>query len=798
MSDVLHSLRIMRKAPLFTSAVVLTIALAIGANIVIFSIVNAVLVHPLPFKDPSNLVQVAEKNDKLHLPSFGSSILNFIDWRDQNRSFEQLGAISYANYTITGSGDPEQFTGNPISPALTRLLGLHPLAGRDFNDSEEKPGAPPVVMIGEGLWKRRFGSDPSIIGRTITLNGQPTAVVGIAPAALNLLSGGDIYTPLIIDPANENRLNHVNTVFGRLKPGVSIAQAQAEMNAISAHNGQVHPEIHDWGIRLISMLDTFVSPDLKSGLIILMSAVLLVLLIACANIANLLLARAAARQSEMAMRTAMGASRHRLVRQLLIESVVLCCGGGLVGFLAAIGSLRVLNRVLPPGTLPIPVIAMDATVAWFAVSLTLFTGVLFGIAPALRGSRGNLNDVLRQGGRGLAGATGARLRNTLAAVELALATILLIGAGLLIQTLANLEHVHIGFQPHGLLTFQLDPPVAKYPLTGGGAAQLYRALLDRLHSIPGVRGAAVSSGIPFGAGNYTTHPMFATGQSILPPSTLVPIDWRIVSPGYFATMSIPLLRGRDFTDADNSTTAGVTIVSQSTAKKFWGDADPLGRVLHPSAAPKFAFTVIAVVGDVRDTALNQESPQLYYPVAARTAGLMDVVVRTDPPPDSLLPSVRQKIRELDPQLALANIRTEDEWLSNSASQPRLNSVLLGVFAAVALLIASLGIYGVLAWSVSQRTGEIGVRMALGATRPHVLRLIVVEGITVAAIGVGVGLLGALALGRVLASLVFGVRVHDPATFTIAAVTLTTVALAASIVPAMRASRVDPMVALRHE
>jgi putative ABC transport system permease protein len=799
MNDFTYALRIMRKAPLFTAAVVLTVALAIGANITIFSIVNAVLVRPLPFQDPSTLVQVAEKNDKLRLPSFGSSVLNFIDWREQNHSFQQLGAISYDNYTLTGSGDPEQFSGNPISPALTRVLGLRPIAGRDFHDDEEKPGAAPVVMIGEGLWKRRFGSDPSLIGRTITLNGKATTVVGIAPQALNLLGGGDIYTPLTIDPANEIRLNHVNRTFGRLRPGVSIAQAQAEMDAISVHMGQVHPEIHDWGIRLISMPDTFISTDLRTALLVLMCAVLLVLLIACANIANLLLARAAARQNEMAMRTAMGATRRRIVRQLLIESVVLCLGGGLAGFLSAIAALRVLNRVLPPGTLPVPTITIDAGVAWFAAGLTLFTGLLFGLAPALRGSRTSLNQILRQGGRGLAGAAGGRLRRTLAAVELALATILLIGAGLLLQSLANLERVRLGFQPHGLLTFQLSPPVAKYPLTaGGGASQLYRALMDRLSAIPGVRGAAVSSGIPFGVGNYTTHPMFTTGQSVLPPSTLVPIDWRNVSPGYFATMKIPLLHGREFTDADNSTTAGVLIVSQSTARRFWGDADPLGRVLHPSAVPRLAFTVVGVVGDVRDTALNQESPQLYYPIAARVAGLNDVVVRTDGSPDALLPSVREKIRELDPQLALANIRTEDEWLSDSASEPRLNSVLLGVFASVALLIASIGIYGVLAFSVSQRTSEIGVRMALGATRSRVLGLIVTEGMMVALAGVSVGMVGALALGRVLAGLVFGVQVPDPATFTIAGVTLTVVALAATLVPALRASRVDPMIALRHE
>jgi putative ABC transport system permease protein len=797
MNDILFALRLMRKAPLFTAAVVLTIALAIGANITIFSLVNAVLLRALPFRDPATLVQVAEKNDKLHLPVWASSVLNFLDWRERNHSFTEIGALSFNNYTLTGSGDAEQFSGNTISPSMLRVLGLRPLAGRDFNDDEEKPSAAAVAMIGAGLWKRRFGGDAGVIGRTIILNNQPTTVVGIAPEALNLFSGGDIYTPLTIDRSKEIRLNHVLNVFGRLKPGVTMAQAQAEMNGISLHMGQQYPEIHDWGIQLVTMTDTFVAANLRTGLLVLMCAVLFVLLIACANIANLLLARALSRQSEMAMRTAMGASRQRLLRQLLIESVVLCAGGGALGLAGAAGAIRLLNHTLPQGTLPFPTIAMDGSVAWFAAGLTLATGLVFGIAPAVRGSRSNLNEVLRQGGRGLAGSAGARLRNTLAAVELALATILLIGAGLMMKTLANLENVRLGFAPHGLMTFELSPPPTKYPVIGG-APHLYRQLLDRLSAIPGVRGTAVSSGIPFGAGNYTTHPMFTTGQSLLPPETLVPVNWRTVSPGYFATMDIPLLRGRDFTDADNDTAPRVLMVSRSTAKRFWGDADPIGRTLRPSAAPDKPFTVIGVVGDVRDTSLNQVSLALYYPLAARATPLMDVVVRTDQAPDSLLPAIRQKIRELDPELAMANVRTMDEWLSNSASQPRLNSVLLGTFASIALLIASIGIYAVLAYSVSQRTGEIGVRMALGATRQNVLRLIVTEGVVVTAVGVGVGLVGALALGRVLASLVFGVEVHDPTTLTLAVVTLSAVAMAASIVPALRASRVDPMVALRHE
>jgi putative ABC transport system permease protein len=774
----------MRKAPLFTIVAVLTVALAIGANITIFSVVDAVMLRPLPFGDPGRIVQIAEKNDKLHLASFGSSVLNFLSWREQSHSFQEIGAVGFANYTLTGSGDPEQVSGNLLSPALARVFGI-------------KPGAAPVAMVGEGLWRRRFGADAGLVGRSVTLNGSTTTVVGIAPANLQLISGGEIYTPLIIDPGKEIRLNHVILTFGLLRPGVSMAQAQAEMDSVSSHMGQQYPEIRDWGIRLIDLFDSFVSPDLKTALLVLLAAVLFVLLIACANLANLLLARAVDRRSEIAMRKTMGATRHRIVRQLLVESVMLCAAGGVAGLIFAVVAVRMLNRLLPQGTLPVPVIGMDARIALFAVGLTFATGLLFGIMPALHASKGDLNDAIKGTGRGVAGTASARLRKTLSATELALATVLLIAAGLLIQSLANLERVHLGFAAHGLITFQLGPPTGKYPVIGK-APQFYRILLDSLASIPGVRGASVSSGIPFGAGNYTRHPMFTTGEAILPPSALVPIGWRIVSPGYFKTMSIPLLRGRDFTDGDDDKAPHVLIVSQSTAKTFWGSADPIGRTLRRSADPRTPFTVIGVVGDVRDTALNQESPSLYYPMAARVAALMDVVVRTDQAPDALLPVIRHKIGELDAELALANVRTMDEWVSNSAAQPRLNTVLLAIFAGIALLIATIGIYAVLACSVSQRTTEIGVRMALGATPGGIVRLIAGEGLRVALLGITTGVLAALALGRALSSLVFGVAVRDPATFMLVAGLLAAVSLAACIFPAIRASLVRPMVALRHE
>ena len=798
LNDLLYALRVMRRSPWFTATVVATVTLAIAANTIIFSVVNAVLIRPLPYKDPGRLVQIAEKNDKLNLPTFGSSVLNFLSWREQSRSFEEIGALGVSNYTLTGSGEPEQLAGNRISPALIRLLGVSPLAGRAFTDAEENPNAAPVAILGEGFWKRRFGGDPSIIGRTIILNDIPTAVVGIAPANLNLFSGGDVYTPLTIDRAKEIRLNHVIFTVGRLKRGISIEQAQAEMNTVSARMGREYPEIRDWGIHLLTLFDSFVSPDLKTGLLMLMWAVGLVLLIACANIANLLLARAANRQNEMAVRTAIGASRTQLLRQLLVESVVISIVGGAAGCFLSVWALRLINGALPPNTLPVPSVTMDRAVFWFVLILTICTGLIFGILPAWRIATVDLSTVLKQGGRGSSGRMSTELRNGLAAVELAFATVLLIGSGLLIRSLMNLENVRLGFRSKGLITFQLAPPRTKYPIDTK-APQFYRALIDSLQSIPGVSGAVVSSGIPFGAGNYTTHPMITTEHSVLPSEAAVPVNWRIVSPGYFKTMGIPLLRGRDFTDADGPPPAQpVMIVSKSTGRKFWGDGDPIGHTLRRSAAPQQAFTIVGVVGDVRDTALNQQSPTLYYPMASRVWPLMDVAVRTHHSPEAFLPAIRRKVHELDSELALANEKTMDQWVSSSAAEPKLNTMLLSSFAFMALLIAAVGIYGVLAYSVSQRTGEIGMRMALGATPRVVLRLIVSEGMKVVLIGIGVGVIGGLALGQIVSSLVFGVHVWDPWIFVSVTVVLAGISLAACAVPAIRASRVDPIVALRYE
>jgi putative ABC transport system permease protein len=794
--DVAYSLRLMRKAPLFTAAVVLTIGLAIAATATIFSVVNAQMLRPLPFKDPDRLLFVFERNDKLHSPVYNVSVLNFLDWRAQTKSFD-LAAVNPDNtYILTGTGDPEQLTGNRISPDLTRVLGIRLIAGRSFTPEEEKPGAARVAIIGEGFRRSHFAKDANALGRTIILNGNATTIVGIAPDTVNLLATGDIYTPLTIDPAKEIRLNHTLFVVGRLKSGVSVQQARAEMNTISDGMKQQYPEMRDWGVNLLSTLDALISPQIKTGLLVLLAAVSFVLLIACANIANLLLARTATRQHEMAVRTALGASQGRLVRQLLIESVTLSWSGGLVGLLATWWAVRAMNHWLPPNTLPIPTIEVDSHVLLFALGTTLLTGLIFGIVPALRTAKVKVDEVLKTGGRAGSGGIRTRMRNILVAIELALATVLLIGAGLFIQTLVNLQSVKLGFEPHGLITFQVSLPAGKYP-PKTRAPLLFREMIESLAALPGVRSAAVSSGIPFGAGAYYSHPMMATENSILPPDAKIPIDWRIVNPGYFKTMNIPVLLGREFEYSDAST-PNIIIVSQATARTFWGHENPLGRTLRRSADPKTPFTVIGVVGDVRSTQLNQEAPAFYYSITTRTNPLMDVVVRTDGFPESLLPAIRKQIKALDPDLPMANVKTMEQWVTASAAQPRLTSILLSLFAGVALLIAAIGIYAVLAYSVSQRTREIGLRMAMGATRRRVLGLIVSEGMRVVLLGLVIGLAGGLALGRTVQSLVYGVGVREPKIYFVVAASLTAVALAACFIPARRAAGVDPMVALREE
>jgi putative ABC transport system permease protein len=792
-NDLRYTARVLRKSPIFALTVILTVALGVGANTAIFSVVNTVLVRPLPFAAPERLVWIAERNDKINLPQFGASVLNYLSWKERARSFERMAAVTQATFNLSGQGDPEQFAGAKISPSLLPLLGLAPVAGRGFAGDEERPGAAPVALVSERVWKRRFAGDPALVGRAVMLNGVAHTIVGIAPAGLTILTGGDVWTPLTIDPGREARLNHVILAFGRLHRGTSLEMAQSEMDTVAQRVGEQYPEVKDWGIRLVDFDHFFVSSQLRTALLVLMGAVACVLLIACANVANLLLARAASRQKEIAVRTALGASRPRILRQLLVESVTLSTIGGAAGLAAALAAVRLMNATLPPTLLPLPEILVDTRVFVFAASITLGTGFLFGLMPAWHTAAANVHALLKQSARSSTGAGRPAIRKALAGLELALATLLLIAAGLLGQSLLQLQRVSLGFDPSNVLTFQVTLPAALYP--GEKPQQFHRQLVETLRTLPGVEDAAVSSGIPFGAGNFTTSPMTPIGESALPPGVSIPIDWRTVSAGYFRTMRMPLMRGRDVSDADGPGSPPVAVISAAAARKLWGDADPIGRSFQ--TGPR-NVQVVGIVGDVHNTALAVESPTVYFPAAWRVWPLMDVVVRTRVEPETVLRGVRERMRALDAQLPISNVRTMEGWVSNGAAQPRLNAVLLIVFAGVAVAIASLGIYGVLAYSVTQRTREIGLRMALGAPRGKVLGVIVIEGMAVALAGIGLGVGGALALSRALDSLVFGLPSRDPATFAAVTILLAAVAFAASTIPAHRASRVDPMVALREE
>lgn len=650
-------------------------------------------------------------------------------------------------------------------------------------------------MISSGLWQRRFARDPNLVGGHISLNGISYTVCGIAPDSLAVLTQGDIWVPLTIDVSREQRLNHQLTTFGRLKPGVTLARAQSEMDAVSRRVGAQYPEVKDWGISLQGFDDFFVPSQLRTALLVLLGAVMSVLLIACANVANLLLSRAAARSKEIAVRTALGAGQGRLIRQLLTESVLLSAIGGSAGIFAAILAVRLMRTALPAGLLPVNDFGVDQMVMLFAAGVTILTSLLFGLAPAIQTAKTDLNVVLNRSGR--SGSAGARptIKRMLIAGELAVATVLLIGAGLLMQSLLRLQRVDLGFRAGNLLTFQLAPPFSKYQ----GMEKLwplYHSMLESIAGIPGVRGAALSSGIPFGAGNFTTTATYPVGQSALPPGSAISVDWRMVSPDYFRTMEIPLLRGRVFTEADGPAAPNVMVISATTAKRFFGDEDPLGRQLHMSIRD---FTIIGVVADARNTGLARApNPTQYLSAAARITPLVDVVLRTDRNPEAALPAIRQRLREIDPELPVSNVRTMDQWISLSAAQPRLNTILIEAFALIALLIAAIGIYGVLSYSVTQRTREIGVRVAMGAQRGHVVSLIVREGMLVAATGIAVGLVVAFAASRVLATLLYGIQPRDLATFAGATGALLLVAIVACYAPALRATRVDPMVALRCE
>jgi putative ABC transport system permease protein len=806
-ADLLHDLRyavrMQRKNPAFTIIAVIALALGIGANTAIFSVVNTVLLRPLPYKDPERLAMVWEDDTRHGYPRDTPAAANYVDWRDQNQSFEGMAAIADESFNLTGSGDPERLEGRRVSANLFPLLGVEPEIGRVFTATEDQPGSQRVVLLSYGLWQRRFGGDPGIVGKPLTLNGETYIVTGVMPARFQFPSNDDeVWVPIGLsaqEAANRNR--HYLYVIARLKPGVTLAQAQIDMSTIATRLQQQYPEANaDLGAVVTSLHEHLVG-DIKPALLILLGAVGLVLLIACANVANLLLARAAVRQKEIAVRVALGARRLRLIRQFLTESLLLSLLGGVVGLAIAFGGMIFLKAFIPENISQARDISLDFRVLGFTLLVSVVTGLIFGLAPSIQATRFNQIETLKEGGRDAAtGGSGKRLRSLLVTAEVAISLVLLIGAGLLINSFLRLRNIDPGFRADNLLTMKIVLPEPKYE-EPERRATFYTDLIQRVQSLPGVRSAAVTTNLPlYRQGNSIS--ISIEGRPEPPPGQELIVVTRIISPGYFDTMSIPLLNGRPFTEQDTPTSPNVVVISETMARRFWPGEDAIGKRLAAGRfrTPEDWIQVVGIVKDVRQFELTAEPrPQMYlsYRQAAFFAP-RDLVVKTDVDPASMATTVRKTVWEVDKDQPVSNIRTMEEILAGSIARQRFSMLLLAIFAGVALVLAGVGIYGVMSYSVAQRTREIGIRMALGAQTGAVLKLAVAYGMKLVIAGIVIGLIAAFALTRVMSTLLFGVTATDPATFTLISLLLVAVAALASYIPARRATKVNPIIALRYE
>jgi putative ABC transport system permease protein len=801
--DLRYALRTLAKNPAFTSIAIVAIALGIGANSVIFSAVDAVLLRPLPFKNPGQLVMIWENAAHMGFPKDTPSPANFLDWEKQATSFTGMAAITESSFNLTGVGEPERLDGRRVSANLFQLLGVPALLGRTFVPDDDKPGTH-VVLLSYSLWQRRFGSDPGIIGRAIALNGKSYTVIGVMPRSMQLPTAGNwknqVWVPIAFPPEEAaQRGSHFLEVIARMKPGVTLKQAAAEMDTIAARLEQQYPDQNKRRGAVVVPLHEQVVGDIKPALLVLLGAVGFVLLIACANVANLLLARAAARQKEIALRLALGASRSRLVRQFLTESILLAIFGAGFGLLLAFGGIRILKTFIPAATAQVQTMHIDARVLLFTAVVAVLTGIAFGLAPAIQGSHLNLNDTLKEEGRDSSGSTkGHRARNLLVIGEVAISFVLLIGAGLLINSFVHLRNLNPGFCADHLLTMKVDLSDMKYPDRERRVA-FFDEVIRRARALPGVQSAAVADNLPLTYnGNSTT--VSVEGLPDPPPDQQLDVIFRAIGPGYFATMGIPMIHGRDFTDDDNARSKDVIIISEKTAQHFWPGQDPIGKRLKPGLGKKDSEwrEVIGVVKDVRQNDLIAPPKMQMYFSYRQLSGLAPnaLVIRTNIEPMSLAATVRDAIWSIDKDQTVADIDTMDRIVAEAAARQRFSMLLLGLFAALALLLASVGIYGVMSYSVSQRTREIGIRIALGARRGDVLQITVKQGLKLIAAGMILGLVAAFLLTRALASLLYGISATDPITFVGISLALFLVAILASYIPALRATRVDPIAALR--
>jgi predicted permease len=807
--DLRYALRMLRKTPGFTVVMVLTLALAIGANSAIFSVIDGVLLRSLPYPDAGRIVRIFFHSATY--PTFPLNPFDFRDFRARNRSFESLSGYTRADLQLSGSGQPERFTGFAVTAGFFHTLGLRPARGREFTANDEIPGNQQQVLLSDRLWRNRFAADPHILGRKITLDSRPFTVAGVMPPGTehpgneyNAVAHGetvDVWWPFAFQGDPAQRGSHYLEAIARLKPGVAPAAAQGEMNALIAQLAREHSGALDgWQALVIPLYQEIVGPS-ERLLLVLLGAVGLVLLIACANAANLLLARATARQREIAVRTALGASRMRLVRQMLTESLLIAFLGGVLAIGIAAAGVRTLVTLLPAGFPRADTIHVNAAVFGFTLLVALATGVLFGLAPALQAARTDVQDALRSGGRGATGNRGhLRLRSALVVGEVSLACLLLIGAGLMLRSFVNLLRADPGFRAEHLLTARVALPDAAYkPID---APRFWGRLCASLDSAAGIRAAGVGTDLPWTGYDDNFGGLNIEGRKA-PAGQDFHARYHVASPGYFRAVGIPLVRGRFFTGGDDMKAPLALIVNQSMARRYWPNEDALGRRVSIDDHPKERdwMTIVGIVGDVKD---KPDSPAaemaFWWPIAQSPVSVngMAVAVRGSADPALLANDLRQAVRQLDPTLAVANIRPMDDIADANVSTPRFALFLVALFAGLALTLAAIGIYGVISYAVSQRMQEFGLRMALGAQAGDVRRLVLRQGVKLALMGVALGLVGGLALSRVLWSLLYEVSAADPATFTAVSVTAIAVAALACYLPARRATAVDPANALRSE
>jgi putative ABC transport system permease protein len=810
LQDIRYGIRMLTKNAGFTAIAVLTLALGIGANTAIFSVVNAELLRPLPFHDSARLVRVGMTNSRTGWKFGTADYPDFNDWRAQNKVFEKIAAFYENNFTLTGVANPAHVEGEVVSADLFSLLGAAPALGRTFLPEEDDPNHF-VVMLGYQFWKQQFGGDPEIVGRPITLNGRAFTVVGVMPAGFEFplqRKPVSVWTTFSIDqttddntsPITKQRGAHFIEVMARLKPGVSITQAQAGMDVITAALAEQYPDTDKYyGVQLESEREKLTG-SIRPALLMLMAAVGLVLLIACVNVANLLLARATTRGREIAVRAALGAGRTRVVRQLLTESLLLAGLAGIFGVLIAAWGSALLVRLSPQDLPRAAEIHTDGWVLAFTAGISLLTGLVFGLAPALQISRSNLVDALKEGSlSSTAGGHRHKLRSSLIVVEMALALVLLVSSGLLIRSLVRLQNVNPGFDPHNVLAADLDLPGQKY--TNAKQDQFARELLPKLAALPGVQSAAGVFPLPMSGSEMRTS-VAIEGRPVAKSDELHSTLYSI-TPDYFRTMKISLLQGREFTPQDTPDSNPVVVVNESLARQFFPGENPIGKHIRPGISvddkPSRMREIVGVVADVKIKDLTSEwLPTSYLPQSQIPIGSMTIVTRTSGDPSALTRPLAEAVRSIDPDLAAYNVKTVEDYLDGTIAIPRFNTLLLGIFAGLALVLTAIGLYGVISYSVAQRTHEIGIRMALGGRPKDMLRLVVGQGIRLALYGVGLGLIAAFAFTHFLSSMLFGVSTTDPISFATVVFTLLGVVLLACYIPARRAMRVDPMVALRYE